>query len=292
MVPRSLMIGLASLGLIALPTTLTAQLRASERGQVSQTVDGTTISLDYGRPQVRGRENLFGGVVHWGEIWTPGANWATTIEVSNSITINGHSLAKGKYSMWLQVQEEGWTAIFDPQPRRFHLMPPPEADNQVRFAVTPEPGEHVEMLTFSFPAVKPTGATLQLAWSTTTVSFDIGVQPSRDLTIAADFAERYVGSYDMTLRPPLGTNTVPFVIRYENERLVATWESGPSARLKEFWMISLGEGMFAPGELDDGELFDIVMDVIFEFRPYEGNARGFELRALGDAVWASAERKP
>ncbi len=133
MVSRILTIGLASLGVIALPTILTAQLRASERGRVTQTVDGTTISLDYGRPQARGRVNLFGDQVPWGEIWTPGANWATTIDVNKDITINGHSLATGKYSMWLQVQEEEWTAIFDPQPRRFHLMPPAEADNQVRF---------------------------------------------------------------------------------------------------------------------------------------------------------------
>jgi len=47
-----------------------AQPRGSERGTMTQIVNGTTITLDFGRPVARGRENLFGGVVHWGETWT------------------------------------------------------------------------------------------------------------------------------------------------------------------------------------------------------------------------------
>lgn len=269
-----------------------AQIRASERGSVSQTVDGTTIALDYGRPQSRGREALFGGVIPWGKVWTPGANWATTIDVNNDITIDGHAMARGKYSVWLQVQEEEWTAVFDPMPRRFHLMAPPEAENQIRFAVRPEPGPHVEVLTWSFPAVRPTGTTLQLAWGTTAVSFDIRVPPSRDVTVAGDLAQRYVGSYRLSLRPPLGDREVAFDIAHENERLVARWESAPNPQLAETWLISLGEGMFAPAEVADGEVFDIVMDLVLEFSPPDGRASGFEMRALGDALWASASRVP
>lgn len=287
-VPALLLAGLA----ITLPTAAFAQIRASERGAVSQTVDGTTITIDYGRPQTRGRTNLFGGEVPWGKVWTPGANWATTLEVNRDITVDGHALAAGTYSVWLAVNEDTWTAIFDPQPRRFHLMPPPEAANQVRFGVTPTTAPHAEVLTWSFPSVRPTGATLQLAWSTTAISFDIGVAPSRPIEVAADFAERFVGSYRLQLMGALGDGQVGFEISYENDRLVAHWESPPVPRLGEVWLISLGAGMFAPAELMDGELFDIVMDLIFEFTPVDGRATGFELRALGDALWGAAERRP
>ncbi len=74
-----------------------AQIRASERGTVTQTVDGTTIKIDYSRPQARGRDDLYGGEIHWGEVWTPGANWATTIGVDHDVTINGHELPTGVY---------------------------------------------------------------------------------------------------------------------------------------------------------------------------------------------------
>ena len=112
-------LGVAS---FALPNRSVAQIRASERGAVSQTVDGTVISLDYARPRARGRQRLFGGVVAWKEVWTPGANWATTLEVSRNVQINGQALPKGKYSVWLVVDSAGpWTLVLDP---RHHRYPP------------------------------------------------------------------------------------------------------------------------------------------------------------------------
>ncbi len=184
-----------------------AQIRASERGTVSQTVDGTTIEIDYSRPQARGREGLIGGEVPWGKVWTPGANWATTIGVDRDITINGHALPQGTYSVWFQVQPEEWTVILDPEPRRFHLFAPSESDDQVRFTIHPETGSHMEVLTWSFPAVRPSGTTLRMAWGTASATFDIGVQTSRTLTVTADFAERFVGSYTFELGEQLGGKT-------------------------------------------------------------------------------------
>ena len=77
-----------------------AQIRASERATVSQTVDGTVITVDFARPRRRGRAQVFGEEVKWEEIWTPGANMATTLELSKPVQINGHPVAKGKYSVW------------------------------------------------------------------------------------------------------------------------------------------------------------------------------------------------
>lgn len=279
------------LSTIGLAPAAVPQIRASERGLVSQTIDGTTITINYGRPQVRGREVLYGGEIPWGKVWTPGANWATTLESDKDITIDGHRLAAGKYSVWLQVQPDGWTAIFDPQPRRFHLMPPPVADNQVRFTVTPQDAAAEEMLTWSFSEVRPTGATLSMHWGPKAVSFHVGVQPSRDLTVTEAAAAPYVGSYIMHQEAPLGGGDMRFDVRWENARLVANWESPPSPRLLEFWLIPLGSGVFAAGELDHGELFDIMMDLTFEFAEKNGHATGFELRAIDDSLWGTGERR-
>lgn len=268
-----------------------AQIRASERGAVSQTVDGTTVSVDYGRPQARGRTELFGGEIPWGKVWTPGANWATTLEVDRDVVIEGHPLAAGRYSVWLEVRPDEWTAILDPEPRRFHLMPPSPSDDQLRFAIEPEAREaHVEVLTWSFPAVRPIGTTLQLEWGRTAAVFDIRVAPSQPVTVAADVAARYVGSYRLQLHPPLGTDTVAFDVAYDGDHLVAAWESAPNPRLSETWLVWLGEGMFVPAELEDGDVFDVVTDAVFEFTPLTGRAQGFELRALGDELWGEAVR--
>ncbi len=240
-----------------------AQIRASERGTVSQMIDGTTITIDYGRPQVRGRDDLWGGVTPWGKVWTPGANWATTIDVDKDITINGHDLATGTYSMWFEVQPDVWTVILDPEPRRFHLMPPPPGDSagQVRFTVHPDTRSHVEMVSWWFPEVRSTGATLQMAWGTLGATFDIGVKPSRPVTASADLAERIVGSYRFDVGPQLGGQTAQFDISFENDHLVAHWENSPVPLLVRFWLAPIGAGMFYPVELEDDEIFGVVTDV-------------------------------
>jgi hypothetical protein len=85
---RRLTFATAILG--ALPSAAAAQIRASEIGTMSQIIDGTKITVEYSRPRARGRDPLFGGrVVRWNEVWTPGANWATTFETTKNITLNG-----------------------------------------------------------------------------------------------------------------------------------------------------------------------------------------------------------
>src|SRR5262245_15914821 len=99
---------LMSAAVLVAARSAAGQVRASERGRVSQVVDGTWIELDYGRPRLRGR-TAFGEVVHWGEIWTPGANFATTIRFGKAVKVSGHSVPAGRYSMWLRPTEQEWT---------------------------------------------------------------------------------------------------------------------------------------------------------------------------------------
>lgn len=162
----------------ALPIAAHAQVMASEHGMVQQRVDGTTITIEYYRPQRRGRTNLFGGVVKWGSTWTPGANWATTIDVDHDVKIDGHPLAKGKYSIWMVPQADEWTVIFSTVWKRFHVQGPDPSAPQVKFAVKPDSTQTVDVLTFSFPAVEADATTLLLQWGTTAVPLHIEVTPS------------------------------------------------------------------------------------------------------------------
>ena len=94
----------AALVVIALPFAFDARsapqskVRPSQRGSVTQHVADTTITVDYSRPVARGRE-LFGKLVPWGRIWCPGADDATTLEVSTAVKIDGKDLPAGKYSL-------------------------------------------------------------------------------------------------------------------------------------------------------------------------------------------------
>ena len=179
----------------ALPAAGRAQVRASERGGSFQVVNGTTITVEYSRPAVCGRLPIYGGQIPWGEVWTPGANWATTLEVDHDVSINGHPVKKGKYSVWMEVQPAEWTVILDPRARLFHIAHPKPDSLQVRFPVMPADVQGADLLTWSFPAVSPTGTTLQMAWAGKSVALQITVPPVEIPPVAASVGERYVGKY-------------------------------------------------------------------------------------------------
>jgi hypothetical protein len=168
----------AMLAAVLLPSSARAQSMASEYASVTQRVDGTMITIDYYRPQARGRTNLIGGVVKWGSMWTPGANWATTIEVNRDVRVEGHVLPKGKYSIWTIPQADQWTVILSSAWKRFHVQGPDSTASQVRFTVKPQEAPMLDVLTFTFPVVERDATTLLLHWGTTEVPLRIEVTPS------------------------------------------------------------------------------------------------------------------
>jgi hypothetical protein len=151
-----------------------AQGMLSEHAVVAQTIAGTTITVEYYRPEARGRDSLFGKVVTWGEHWTPGANWATTVEVDHDVRVNSALLPKGKYALWTVVQPDHWTVEFRRRWRKFHVPPPTDSsDVQLRLTVRPESGPATEVLTFDFPVVRPAATTLRFRWGTVLVPLEI-----------------------------------------------------------------------------------------------------------------------
>jgi hypothetical protein len=138
--------------------------RRSQRGTVTQSVNGTEISIRYYRPVLRGRVP-FPEIVSWGRTWTPGADSATRIEISGPLEIEGKELPAGKYSIWVVPDEkDAWTVIFNSTANAFHLTHDESQDAvrvQARATTATQP---VETLEFSFPLVDADSAVMQLQW--------------------------------------------------------------------------------------------------------------------------------
>jgi hypothetical protein len=281
---------------LAIPSAAVAQIRASEIGTMSQIIDGTKLTMEYSRPRARGRQPLFGGrVVRWNEVWTPGANWATTLETSKDITLDGHRVPKGKYSVWLVVKErEPWLMILDPRVRRYHEDPPDSTGAQIRFPVSPAAGPFAEVLTWSMPALTTSGGTLALNWGTTAIAMNVGVQPSFRLTMDATEAAPYVGRYDYTslIAPDSGKRSV-LVVTYEDSTLKGRWEPN-DPYFRTFALIRIAPNWFAPGVYDDkGRIYEVYKpEMTFEFTLANGKATSLEIRNEDDKVEAQGRRKP
>ena len=86
--------------------------RPSQTATVSQTVGYTTITVTYGRPSVRGRK-IWGDLIAYDQVWRTGANEATTIHLTEDVTVEGKKLAAGKYSIHTIPSRSEWTVIFN-----------------------------------------------------------------------------------------------------------------------------------------------------------------------------------
>jgi hypothetical protein len=158
------------LALALIAGALLQQVPRSQPGSVTQRVGITDIAISYNRPVARGRE-LFGGIVRWGRVWHPGADSATTISFSRDVTVEGHDLAAGRYTLWTIPAEppQLWTVIFSHALGVWHTPYPGESSDVLRVTVTPEQGAHMEVLAYYFPVVAPDSAVLRLHWGTTIV---------------------------------------------------------------------------------------------------------------------------
>jgi hypothetical protein len=167
---------------LAMPQVVCGQVKLSEKATVSQVINGTTITIEYARPVARGRAGLFGTVVHWGETWTPGANWATTLETSRDIRLQGQRVPRGKYSVWMiTARDSAWTVFLHKDARLFHTRRPRGTDDDVaRFRAQPVEAPFMEALMWYFPTIQRDSAVLRMHWGTTAI----------DLRVDTDFDDQ------------------------------------------------------------------------------------------------------
>ncbi|MFQ5679069.1 MAG: DUF2911 domain-containing protein [Gemmatimonadota bacterium] len=147
------------------------QVPLSQPGTVSQRIAGVDVRIVYNRPVARGRK-LFGGIVPFGEVWNPGADKATRIELDGELLVGGRQLPAGKYSVWMVPEPERWTVIFSRAWDVYHV-PYPEGDDALRLTLLPEPGPHMETLAFYFPLVDRRRAVLRFHWGETMLNLPV-----------------------------------------------------------------------------------------------------------------------
>jgi len=287
----------ALLAPLALPPIAAAQIRASEIGSMSQIIDGTKITIEYSRPRGRGREKLFGTpAVHWGETWTPGANWATTFDVNKNVKLNGRLVPKGKYSVWMVVRQTGdWTVVLDPRVRRYHMEPPDSTTAQVRIPARVEAVPYTDVLTWSMPEIRINGGTLAMQWERVRIPINVEVEPTLVMTLPAAEAAPYLGQYTYTERDSSGKagKTTSFTITHEDGTLKGRWDP-EEPYFKKFALIRIAPDWFAPGVYDEkGQIYEVYKpEMTFEFTRASGRVVSFVVRNEDDKIDATATRKP
>jgi tetratricopeptide (TPR) repeat protein len=158
----------------------------TKKAMVSEQVGLTQVTITYHRPEVRGREGkIWGGVVHKGFIdqgfgngnpapWRAGANENTVIEFDNDVKIEGQTLPKGKYGLFIAYDSAESIVIFSKRSDAWGSFFYDEKEDALRVKVKPQPIEKsVENLKYEFSNQTPNSAVVALAWEKLSIPFKI-----------------------------------------------------------------------------------------------------------------------
>ena len=132
--------------------------RVSKNGKTEGSIEEVDITLEYGRPNVKGR-TIWGGLVPYGEVWRTGANEATTFSIDQDVMVEGERLAAGTYGLFTIPGESEWVVIFNKEADQWGSMKYNEGEDALRVTVEPEAADFVESMEFEIE-----GSNVVLRW--------------------------------------------------------------------------------------------------------------------------------
>jgi hypothetical protein len=156
----------------ALVVVATAQMNAA-RGKAEATIKGKKVTIDYGRPSLKGRD-IF-SMVQPGMVWRLGMNQATQIESTGDLVVAGKEVKAGKYTLWAKkTGADSWILAFHPKTGVWGA--PPLKDGYIAELPlkTEKVGDSAEELTITL-ADNNGKAGINIHWGTAalTGSFDV-----------------------------------------------------------------------------------------------------------------------
>ena len=137
------------------------------------TIDGAAVSIEYGRPFVKGRP--VASVAPDGTVWRAGADEATTFKTDKSLKFGTLSVPAGTYTLYAVPGEKEWHLIINKQTGQWGTVYQQAQDLgrvPMRVGKSSKPSEQ---LTWAIDDTA-TGATLRLEWGSTSVEtpFTVG----------------------------------------------------------------------------------------------------------------------
>jgi hypothetical protein len=171
---KRLLLGLTTLAILVSMSAV-AGAQGNPRGKATLDVGGKNVSVEYGRPSLKGRsvEDMLGKLPADG-VWRLGADTSTTFTTSGDLMFGDTKVAKGTYSLWAQKQADGsWKLVFNSQHGQWGTQH--DASKDVVSVATKQSraADPPDQVTISLVKAK-TGGTIAVEWG--------------DLRLTADFS--------------------------------------------------------------------------------------------------------
>ena len=100
---------LITVGLFVI-TALSSLAHGNNRGEAKMTLGNAKVTLEYGRPSLKGRDMM--KMIQPGALWRIGADAATTFESDADLDFGGTRVPKGKHILLARLIEPGkWSLV-------------------------------------------------------------------------------------------------------------------------------------------------------------------------------------
>lgn len=156
--------------------------------------DGKWIVVDYSRPLLRGRKDIFGNGAEYGKqvmdgspVWRAGANDTTRLTTQAPLQIGSAAIQPGVYNVFVDLKPGSWTLLLNTQPVQESYDPNEKVklygayNYDAKFDVLRAPmtvkanDVAVEQFTIGFVNVSDSRATLAMWWEKTVATVEVAL---------------------------------------------------------------------------------------------------------------------
>jgi len=147
----------------------------SPRDSSELILNGKRISVNYGRPSVRGRK-IMGSVVPYGKVWRTGANAATELTTQADLMIGNIRLPHGSYTLYSLPSSKQWKLIINKQTGQWGTVYNQKLD-AARIPLKKKTLAHVvEKFMITLERTSDTSGVMKMAWEKTQLSLDFHIR--------------------------------------------------------------------------------------------------------------------
>jgi hypothetical protein len=170
----------------------TAQIQAPQASPfstVEQKVGLTDVTVEYSRPNMRGR-TIYGDLVPYDKLWRTAANKNTIITFSDDVTVDGQTLKAGSYAIFTKPGATNWEVYFYTDTENWGV-PRNWDENKIAAKTTVQSVNipiTMETFTVMFNDLSNSGAVLGIIWENTYVPIPFFVPTDQKVSASIDKA--------------------------------------------------------------------------------------------------------
>lgn len=263
---------------------ITTPRTPSPGSTLSQTIGISTVTVNYSRPSVKGRE-VWGKLVPFGwnketfgagnpAPWRAGANENTVITFSHDATVQGKTVPAGKYGLFFVInQDNSGEVILSKDYQSWGNFWYDPTHDLLRAPIQIRDNAHTELLTYDFINLNKTSGELVLNWEKK--QFPVKIEFAVDRIVMANATEQLKGTVGFSWQ---GYNSAAnYALQNKvNLEQALKWADQAINQNKSFATLNVKAGLLKEmGKQDESE--KLMADALTIANEAEVNIYGYQL---------------